>query len=435
MKKLAAYILCISLICSIFSGCAATTSAAAESENQDASQETTSTISLETDTASNAISNPQPEINWNQEVKFTGMADPSLPRYLEDAVYTSLVSGLNSEQYFVEDVQAVYVSQEYLEELAFNSQGNVFFGYSLAELDQFFEGTRYVFTLGEDGSTVVEPLQVIPDTTYDQILKNVAIGTGVILLCVTVSAVSGGAGAPAVSMIFAVAAKTGGACALSGTAIGGFSSALVKWLETGDMDETLKAGALGASEGYKWGAISGSISGAAKEMWGLYSASHASRVSAAVSETPGDYLTMNQVAKIQQESGYPLELIKEFHRMDEYKVFKDAGLQPQMINGKTALVRTDIDLNLRDSAGKTNLERMLEGYAPLDATGKAFELHHVGQKDNGVLAILTAQEHQKNSSILHRFFTAESQIDRSSFNKTTRPDFWRAMAKAFTGGA
>ena len=240
MKKLAAYILCISLICSIFSGCAGTNTENADRENQSASPETTCMITPEADTAPNEVSNPQSEINWNQEVKFTGMADPSLPRYLEDTVYSSLVSSLNSEKYFVEDVQAVYVSQEYLEELAFNSQSNVFFGYSLAELDRFFEGTRYVFTLGEDGTTVVEPLQVIPDTTYDQILKNVAIGTGVILLCVTVSAVSGGAGAPAVSMIFAVAAKTGGACALSGTAIGGFSSALVKWLETGDMDETLK---------------------------------------------------------------------------------------------------------------------------------------------------------------------------------------------------
>ena len=34
-------------------------------------------------------------------------------------------------------------------------------------------------------------------------------GSGVILVCVTVSVVTGGAGAPAVSMIFAASAKSG----------------------------------------------------------------------------------------------------------------------------------------------------------------------------------------------------------------------------------
>ncbi len=418
MKKLAAYILCISLICSIFSGCAATTSAPAESENQDASPETTCTISLETDTALNEVSNPQPEISWNQEVKFTGMADPSLPRYLENAVYTSLVSGLNSEQYFVEDVQAVYVSQEYLEELAYNSQSNVFFGYSLAELDQFFEGTRYVFTLGEDGTTIVEPLQVIPDTTYDQILKNIAIGTGVILLCVTVSAVSGGAGAPAVSTIFAVAAKTGGACALSGTAIGGFSSALVKWLETGDMDETLKAGALGASEGYKWGAISGALSGGAKETIGLLRSTQ-------------NGLTMNQAAIIQQESKYPLDVIKQFHSYEEYTAFHNAGLQTQMVGGKIALVKpsNEFDLTIMDSNGRTNLERMKAGLAALDKNGNPFELHHIGQRSNGTLAILTKAEH--DNPILHGYLS-RSEINRAEFDKI-RQAFWKAMAEILAG--
>lgn len=46
-----------------------------------------------------------------------------------------------------EDVSAVYVSQEYLTELAYNSQENVFFGYSLSGLDEYFQGTRYVFTV------------------------------------------------------------------------------------------------------------------------------------------------------------------------------------------------------------------------------------------------------------------------------------------------
>ena len=127
--------------------------------------------------------------------------------YLEDSIYSELVTALNSEDYFVENVNAIYISKEYLEEVAYNSQENIYFGYTLSELDSYFQGTRYVFTLGDDGQTVVTEFQKYDDT-YDQMLKNVAIGTGVILVCVTVSIVTYGAGAPAVSMIFAASAKT-----------------------------------------------------------------------------------------------------------------------------------------------------------------------------------------------------------------------------------
>ena len=199
------------------------------------------------DNAESSVASPA-EINWKKEIKFTGMSDESLLPYIEDTVYSQLVADLNSDEYFIEDITAVYVSQEYLTELAYNSQENVFFGYSLSGLDECFQGTRYVFTVDDSGQTTVEPLQVVKDTTYEQLLKNVAVGTGVILVCVTVSAVTGGLGsAPAVSMIFAIAAKTGTACALSGSLISGVSAAVIKGFETGDLNEALKAGALRAS--------------------------------------------------------------------------------------------------------------------------------------------------------------------------------------------
>ena len=53
--------------------------------------------------------------------------------------------------------------EEYLDEVAFNSQSNVYFGYTLAELDEVFQGTRYIFTLGDDGNTTVRELQAIDD--------------------------------------------------------------------------------------------------------------------------------------------------------------------------------------------------------------------------------------------------------------------------------
>ena len=276
-----------------------------------------------------------------QEVSYENLSDPELLTYVENAVYTELVTSLDSDTYFVENVEAIYYSKEYLEELAYNSQSNIYFG----------------FTLGEDGQTTVQPFEKYDDT-YDQIIKNVVTGTGVILLCVTVSVVTGGS-APAVSMIFAASAKSGTVMALSSGVIGGVASGVLTGIETGDFDEAMKAAALSGSEGFKWGALSGSISGGVAETVALKGATL-------------NGLTMNQAAAIQKESKYPLDVIKQFHSVEEYNVFKNANLKSMVIDGKSLLVRSDINLDLVDEYGRTNLERMKLGLSASDENGMSY---------------------------------------------------------------
>lgn len=196
---------------------------------------------------------------------FYGLNDPKLLQYVEDSVYSELEADFASEDYIIETVQAAYVSKEYLEELAYNSQANIFFGYTLAELDAQFQGTRYVFTLGDNGETVVKPFEGY-DTTFETALKNIAIGTGVILICVTVSVVAGAAGFVPVSLVFAASAKTATTFALSSAMIGGVSAGVVEGFQTKDFDNAVKAAALGGSEGFKWGAISGAVIGGATKL-------------------------------------------------------------------------------------------------------------------------------------------------------------------------
>ena len=348
------------------------------------------------------------------ESSFTGMNDPRVLPYIEDTLYSELVSTLDSDEYFVENVQAIYISDEYLEELEFNSQANIYFGYTLAELDAQFQGQKYVFTLGDNNETIVEPWEAYDDT-YDRVLKNVAVGTGVILVCVTVSVVTAGAGAPAMSMVFAVAAKSGATCALSGAALGGVSAGIVTGIQTGDMDAAIKSAALAGSEGFKWGAISGAIAGGTGEAIALKGAT-------------ANGLTMNQAAAIQQESGYPLDVIKGFKNMDQYNICKDAGLTPQMIDGKMALVRK-IDLDFVDEMGRTNLQRMQQGLAALDpTTGQSYQLHHIGQEMDSTLAILTEAEHmQGGNNLIWHVFGEGSKIQRSVFDRQ-RADFWKYIA-------
>ncbi len=208
------------------------------------------------------------DTDYTYEVAFENLNDENLLKYVEDAVYSDMVTGLNSDEYFIENVNAAYISQEYLDEVAYNSQANIYFGYTLDELENLYTDSKYVFALGEDGQTVVHAFEDYDDT-YDKVLRNVAIGTGVILVCVTVSVVSGGAGAPAISMIFAASAKTGTGMALSSGIISGAATGIVTGIQTGDVDEAVKSAALAGSESFKWGAIAGAVAGGAKEVIAL----------------------------------------------------------------------------------------------------------------------------------------------------------------------
>ena len=132
---------------------------------------------------------------------FSGLNDPALLQYTQDNIASKLDVALGSDDYKVEDVYAIYVSKEYLDELEYNSKANIYFGYTLEELQESFGDQKYIFTLGEDGQTTVKAFENY-DNTYDQIVRNVAMGSGVILICVVVTVATGGAGAPAAVGVF-----------------------------------------------------------------------------------------------------------------------------------------------------------------------------------------------------------------------------------------
>ena len=351
---------------------------------------------------------------------FEGLDSADLLGYVEDTIYDELLSKLNNDDYFVENVSAVYVSKEYLEELEYNSRSNIFFGYSIEEIQKAYGDKKFVFKLGDDGNTIVAPFEDYDDT-WDNVIKNVAIGTGVILVCVTVSVVSGGVGAPAISLIFSASAKTGTIMALSSGALGGVASGVITGIQTGDMNEAIKAAALAGSEGFKWGAISGAVAGGVSEAIALKGATL-------------NGLTMNEAATIQKESKYPLDVIKQFKNMEQYKICKEAGLTAKMVNGKTALIRT-IDLNyIDDATGLSNLQLMQQGKAAIDPiSGLPYELHHIGQKADSTLAILTKAEHMQNgnNTIWHVPGSVSEVHGPENTWDSQRIAFWKNIAEIF----
>ena len=315
IKKSVALLLSLLMILSILQGCTVQ-----NNESTESSEPETTTEASTTTTQLNNEDGVVPE--------FESLSDPKLTAYMEDAVYAEVIDHIDTNKYIVENVEAIYISKEYLEEAAYNKKSNIYFGYTKDELDKQFAGTKYVFTLGDDGKTTVQKFEPYDDT-YDRILLNVAIGTGVILVCVVLTVVTDGAGAPAAAAIFATSAKTGAIAAVSSALIGGTAAGVITGIETEDFDESMKAAALAGSDGYKWGAITGALTGGASEAIALHGA------------TSGG-LTMNQVAQIQKESKYPLDLIKQFKSMEEFNVyFNEAKLSTGMINGRTALLPKD----------------------------------------------------------------------------------------------
>ena len=350
-----------------------------------------------------------------QEPSYSSLNDPDFLDDVEDAAYESVVEELAEQGYYLENIQVAYLSKEFIDELSYNSKENVFFGYSLSELDEQFEGERYAFYPNDLGETDVKAFEAYDDT-YDVALRDVAVGTGVILVCVTVSAATGGA-APAVSMIFAVSAKAGTLGAVTGAAFGGASAGILTALKTGDSEAATKAFVSSAADGFKWGAISGALSGGLTEGMGLRGAAR-------------NGLTMNEAAIIQRDSKMPLDVIKNLHNMDEYQVYKDAGLAVKKVNGSRALAQ-DIDIDYVDADGHTNLWRMQHGEAPKDASGVSYELHHVGQKDDSPLAVLTQSEHRLGDNYSKLHVTGTEGVDHGSAWAKTTKAFWKALAESY----
>ena len=180
------------------------------------------------------------------------------------------------EEYHVDDISVIYISQEYLDELYYNSLPNLFFGYTLKEIYDQYAQEKFIFTVDSNGNTIVQEFEVYDDT-YEKVIRNVAIGAGVLLVCVTVSVVTGGLAAPGaayagsqaltnISLVFAAAAKSGTIMAVEGGVFGGVVAGITTGISTKDFDETIKASALGASSGFMWGAIAGAAVGATSEV-------------------------------------------------------------------------------------------------------------------------------------------------------------------------
>jgi hypothetical protein len=102
-------------------------------------------------------------------------------------------------------------------------------------------------------------------------------------------------------------------------------------------------------------------------------------------------------------------------------------------DGTRVYQRNDlIDPALVDARGRSNLQRMQSGLAPIGPDGKPLNLHHTIQRPDGPLAEMTTTFHQQNARVIHiNPNTLPSGIDRKAFDAYRR-DYWINRANDFS---
>lgn len=200
----------------------------------------------------------------------------------------------------VEDIAIQKMSQEYYEELKFNSQENIYFGHTESQLLKMFDTTKYSFTVDSNGKTIVGlDSDLFKENYLSKAMENVAIGSGVIIVCASVSVVlSGGATTPMAILIVAGKLTTEAALA---SAISGVVTAGISKFNGESNEKIIENTITSASEGFKYAAI---FSGATKVL-----TSTGNYISTNVYPKVDTFLTQKQAIK---EGGTYRELFSQF---------------------------------------------------------------------------------------------------------------------------
>jgi len=137
---------------------------------------------------------------------------------------------------------------------------------------------------------------------------------------------------------------------------------------------------------------------------------------------------LSGLVNLEEKTFESLQEVFERVSPEEIEIYNQANVETSEVNGREVLVRTDVDYEEKDVFGRTNLERMEIGLAPL-VEGKPIELHHIGQRMDSPLAELKVDEHRGsgNDGILHDK-TQGSLINRIEFNQE-KVQHWQSRAE------
>lgn len=431
MKKLQAVLLsCCLLFGSLASPAQAGLFSSKKTEKQVKKTPSQDTQKASAPSSQDATAQPAPQ---GPAETFASLSDPQFLAQLKKQLAEDLQQRLDGETYKIEDISVRYISKEHLEELQLNAAENRYFGYTRSELDTLFQGKKYIFTLGDDGKTRVEEFTLYDDT-YDKMLKNVLIGTGVISVCAVVTIVTGGTGAPpmivAVHAVFAKATIGAVSAGAMSAVVGGGLEGMVEGVRTKDWKKARKAAALGATEGFKWGAISGAVAGGSAKL-------------IQIKEYTRKGKTLEQAVRLAGNpslSDVPAALAHEVSWMKSVPAWLSQCAQAvscslQTVGGKKAFIQgiscaTIVPVGM----GLTNAQRLVQGATPFAPTGEEYDLYRMGKGKDALFMMLTeTQYNSAEMAPLRQQWEHLSVAERNHLDLKVKPRFWQDLAKQMCG--
>ena len=178
-----------------------------------------------------------PVLSYAENITFTGISDPALRDYLSEKI-TSLLGDTLSEDMEVVSVETKYLSKEYLEELRYNSEMNVFFGYTAAELSEMLSGDMVYLTIDQDAEVSAQEVQEGEKKDYLQkLIQIVSDPRSIMLISVVLKKVH--TGNPIADVILSVCADTAEEYAASGDVLSSVVSGLSENISDPDVIDYL----------------------------------------------------------------------------------------------------------------------------------------------------------------------------------------------------
>lgn len=133
-----------------------------------------------------------------------------------------------------------------------------------------------------------------------------------------------------------------------------------------------------------------------------------------------------------------IEVIIVKKELTDYQESKVTGQYHAMNYRGTIFYCNDdgFDIDAIDSMGRSNLQRMESGMAPMGKDGKAIELHHMIQSEKlGGIVEVSGSMHRKEHKVLHiNTHDIPSGINRSNFD-IVRNAYWKRRAEFIKLGA
>ncbi len=152
----------------------------------------------------------------------------------------------------------------------------------------------------------------------------------------------------------------------------------------------------------------------------------------AITLTPAGLATKAKLAKT-AKAARAAEATRVANATEAAKLAKRAKFWREVkFKGKKVFQRDDlIDPKLVDARGRTNLQRMEKGLAPIGPDGKSMNLHHSLQTNDSALVEMTQTFQKQNTKVIHiNPHTVPSGIDRKAFD-LFRKEYWMERANDF----